>query len=97
MKYPAKSYQKLFNSVLKDEYPEIESIEVEKGSFFKFTELEVKVHLKDYNYKNNGVGPCSVLGRDITTKMIYLTDYFGQRLVPDVKIYFQGKKICFLP
>jgi hypothetical protein len=94
VKYPAKSYEKLFNSVLLNEFPEIESIEVKHGSFFKFSELDVKIHLKDYDYKKDGVVPCSVLGKDITTKMIYLTDYFGQRLVPDVKIYFQGKKIC---
>ena len=94
MKYPAKSYEKLFNSVLLDEYPEIGSIEVKHGSFFKFAELDVKVHLKDYDYKNNGVGPCSVLGRALTTKMIELTDYFGKRIFPNINIYFQEKKIC---
>ncbi len=93
MKYPAESYKKLFSSVLLDEYPEIESIEVKKSSFFKFSELDVKINLKEYNYNSDGVGPYSVLGRDLTRKIIHLTDYFGKRIVPDVYIYFQNKKI----
>lgn len=94
MKYPVKSYEKLFNSVLLRRFPEIESIEVKQSPFYSFDDLNVKVHVKDYDYKKYGVEPCSKLGRELQTNMIKLSEYFGMRLLPYIKIYFQGKKIC---
>ena len=95
MKYPIKSYEKLFNSVLLDEYPEIESIHVKNPSFFSFHKgVIVNIHLKDYDYKKYGIVPCIEFGKGILPRLIELAKYFGENSVPWIEIYHNGKNIC---
>ena len=98
MKYPIKSYEKLFNSVLLDEYPEIESIHVKNPSFFSFHKgVIVNIHLKDYDYNKvefDGVSPCVEFGKGILLRMMELAKYLGENSVPWINIYHNGKNIC---
>jgi hypothetical protein len=95
MKYPITSYEKLFNSMLLNEYPEIESIRVKNPSFFSFNKgVIVNVYLKDYDYEKYGIVPCVEFGKDILFKIRELVKYFGENSVPWINMYHNEKKIC---
>ena len=97
MKYPITSYEKLFNSMLLNEYPEIESIRVKNPSFFSFNKgVIVNVYLKDYDYEKYGIVPCVEFGKDILLKIRELVKYFGENSVPWINMYHNEKKICVI-
>ena len=90
MKVPLSSYQKLFNSILLDEFPEIESIWLEKlGPVIIFA----KVYLKPAE-EQTGMVSCKFLMNALTTRMSELSQYLGGGVLCSLDIYFEGELLC---
>jgi len=92
MKLPIDSYRKLFNTILLDEYPQIEKVEVNYPKFFSFDDLIVKIHLKEF--EEGSLDKCRKLGVGLKNKLLELTEYFGKGKSSKVIIYLNGKKFC---
>lgn len=99
MKTPIEAYNKLYNSFLLDDFPNIEKIYLKPKSLLqKIGDLgigapfTVNIHLKEYNHK--GIEACTAFGRKLEQRIFDLNNYFGQAIGREIKIYYNGKLIC---
>ena len=90
MKVPLSSYQKLFNSLLLDEFPEIQSIQFDKLGPIIFL---CKVYLKPAD-EQTGMISCVRLMQNIETRMKELSQYLGGGVLCSLDIYFEGEILC---
>lgn len=90
MKFPLSTYQKLFDSFLLEQFPEIQSIEVDKLGPIIFT---VKVYLKPAD-EQTGMISCVRLMQNIETRMKELSKYIGSGGLCSLDIYFEGVLLC---
>ena len=90
MKIPPSSYQKLFDVILLEQFPEIEFIKVDKlGPII----ISVKVYLKPAS-EQKGMISCKYLMKNLETRMIELSKYFGGGVLCTLDIYFEGELLC---
>ena len=90
MKFPLSTYQKLFDSFLLEQFPEIQSIEVDKLGPIIFL---VKVYLKPAD-EQTGMISCNHLMRNLTERMKELSQYIGGGVLCSLDIYFEGELLC---
>jgi hypothetical protein len=90
MKLPLSSYQKLFDSFLLNEFPEIQSIQVDKSGPIIFI---VRVYLKPAE-EQTGMISCKFLMNALTKRMIELSQYLGGGVLCSLDIYFEGELLC---
>jgi hypothetical protein len=94
MKFPISAYEKLLNTFLPKEFPEIEKVSVKKkGRFLTVEDGTITVHLKDYPH-GAYLSPCIELGRKLDKHCRYLLTYFGGNPLFDIEIYYGVNKIC---
>ena len=91
MKIPPSSYQKLFDSILLEEFPEIDNIWV--GKNWALGIITVKVYLKPAD-EQTGMISCHHLMRKLMTRMTELSQYFGGGGVCSLDIYFEDELLC---
>jgi hypothetical protein len=89
MKTPPSAYQKLFNSTLLIDFPEIDHISVANKWVFG-TILGVDVYLKKPEEIKSMVSAKHLLRR-IEERISELNGYFGDGGVIDINIYFEGE------
>lgn len=90
MKLPLSSYQKLFDSFLLDEFPEIQSISFDKSGPII---IHAKVYLKPAD-EQTGMISCVRLMQNIETRMKELSRYLGGGILCSLDIYFEGEILC---
>jgi len=90
MKLPLSSYQKLFDSFLLDEFPEIQSISLNKSGPII---IHAKVYLKPAD-EQTGMISCNQLMRKLIERMKELSQYLGGGFLCSLDIYFEGELLC---
>jgi len=89
MKTSPSAYQKLFDTILLNEFSEIESISVEKMWGFG-TMLEVDFYLKKPD-EIKGMVSSKRLLRKLEERISELNAYFGEHGIISINIYFEGE------
>ena len=89
MKTSPSAYQKLFDTILLNEFSEIESISV-ANKWKLGTMLGIDVYLKDPDYQKSMVSSKHLLRR-LEERISELNGYFGESGVISINIYFEGE------
>jgi len=89
MKTSPSAYQKLFDTILLNEFSEIESISVE-NKWRLGTILGVDIYLKKPD-EIKGMVSAKRLLRKLEERISELNGYFGERGVISINIYFEGE------
>ena len=89
MKTPPSAYQKLFNSVLLNEFSEIEYISVAK-KWLLGTSLGVDIYLKKPEEIKSMVSAKHLI-RKLMERISELNGYFGESGFVHISIYFDGE------
>lgn len=96
MKIQLSSYQKLFDSFLLKDFPEIERIEVMEPDFPFSIIMGIKInfYLKPADQIGNMVSYTHLL-RKLKERIEELSAYMGEKIVVDMHIYFEGERVAY--
>ena len=94
MSISTKPYQKLFDSILLSEFPEISSIELRSlSSVTGLSGISVDFFLKSAD-KIETMVSCDQLSRRLAKRIEELNQYIGPRMFFYINIHFEGENLC---